>query len=427
MTDTLNPADEEDFLVALLSNLTRTTLRDEALAQVSPEDFHSPHHGLLWKAARALLEADERITRRALMARAHTAATERLLDRVAGMVPPAALFPRAVAEVIRCGRLRRLVEAADRIKQRAMIAEDHNQALGWALDELSNLDQSQTVPEVQAIGDLLAEFDRSMTAEAGEWWVIPTPWPDVNAEIAGGVHGGRMYVIGARPGEGKSIAAHQLAERAASLGHPAIVFSAEMGAMEVTGRVVAQGAGVELGEISRRDLSAHSYTKVAEYYDRAAGYPLFVVDKSDIGIPYIKSVCRAQKRRTGLRLVVVDYLQLIAADRGKPREQQVAEISRQLKILSRELDCAVIVPAQLNREAVKRGNRPNLSDLRESGAIEADADVVMLLSRKVITAEEDKERAGEYSHLLNVDIAKNRHGKVCGFELPWRAHYATIG
>lgn len=420
----LNPADEERYLVSLLLPVTTRLLRDDALRAVDPADFCSGHYGGIWEAARRLQDEDRRIDLRSLLAECDGKdSVARILDRVSGSVPTAADFPHAVATVRRAGQLRRLVEAAERIKQRAMVAEDFAQACGWAQDELEKVASQQTeIADVRQIGGLLDEFMDSMR-DGPRYSIIPTPWSEVNDQIAGGLHGGRMYIVGGRPGDGKSLAAVNLAAFAAKQGHPALVFSVEMGAMEVTGRVVANGAKIELSEIARYELSADSWSSASEYVARARDDPLFVNDKAGINVGYIKSVCRSQKRKTGLDVVVVDYLQLLSSDKSQPREQQVALISRSLKELSRELDAAVVVPAQLNRESAKRG-KPMLADLRESGGIEADADVVMLLARLV---HEDGDRKGEYTGTISIDIAKNRHGRTGAIELPWRGHYATIG
>lgn len=422
MTDELNPEAEELYLVSLLLPVTSRILRDEALALVSPEDFWSAHYGALWAAARKLHAAERQVTKRALLTAAGSATVERILDRLPPSPPPAHEFPRAVAEVRRCGQLRKLIQATDRIRQRALIAEDHAQAVGWAMDELAKLDAKEDTGDVQQIGALLEAFVADQKSPTPQR-LFRTPWAEVDEELIG-LFGGRFYVIGARPGDGKSLAAHQIAEHAASEGHPALVFSVEMGAGEVTGRVVSAGAQVEIRDINRHELDAYSWGKVHEYVQRAKSYPLFVVDKSDLSIPYIKSVCRNQKRRTGLDVVVIDYLQLLTAERGVPRQEQVAQLSRQLKILAGELDAAVVVPAQLSRETTRRG-KPSLIDLRESGGIEQDADVVALLSRQVYPPEH--ELGGQYNGMLTFDIAKNRHGKTGTLELPWRAHYSTIG
>lgn len=437
MTEELNPEAEEIYLVSLLLPVTTRLLREEALRKVAPEDFWSPFFGALWRAAQRLADNDSPVTRRALLALAtepvrpdvqapiSPGALARTLDGLPTAIPPAAEFPDAVAQVRRCAQLRRLVQLAERVRQKALVAEDYAQAAGWAADEFAALEAGDQTPdaEVATFANLLERF--VVLQDSNEQMRrFATPWPEVNDELAGGLFGGRFYVIGARPGDGKSLAAHQIAEFAAACGHPSLVFSVEMGADEVTGRVVSAGAQVEIRDINRRELDSYSWQKVFEYIDRAKGYPLFVVDKSDLSMAYIKSVCRNQKRRTGLDVIVIDYLQLLTPERGMPREQQVALISRQLKVLSRELDAAVVVPAQLNRETVRRG-KPVIADLRESGAIEADADVVMLLARQLFPPEHDL--AGQYNGTISIDIAKNRHGKTGSIELPWRAHYSTIG
>lgn len=419
----LNPEEDEAFLVSLLFSVTARAAVDDALAAVAPEDFFDTNRGAIWKAAKALHDSDQRITARAVRGHGTNAAIEAILARSAP--PSAANYPTAVREVVRCAQLRRLVQVADRIRQRALAAEDIAQALSWASDELTRMDTDIDEPDVRRFDELLDRWWESMTATT-PMRVFPTPWAVVNEEIAGGLHGGRFYVIGARPGEGKSLAAHNAAEYAASCGHEALVFSVEMGHLEVTGRIVASGAQVEMRDISRRALTDWSAARIAEYRERARAYPLSIVDKADVSVPYIRSVCRNHKRRHGLDVVVVDYLQLITPEPNRSREQQVAQISRQLKVLSRELDCAVVVPAQLNRNPLSRSNsRPLKSDLRESGGIEADADVVMLLARGVNPADHD--RPGEFNGQLDVYIDKNRQGRECQLSLPWRAHYATIG
>lgn len=420
----LNPADAEAYLINLLTTITTRNLRDEALTQVTPDDFSSGYFGGIWEAALKLQADGEKITKRNLIKVAKSTGVDQVLQRIGSTVPVPADFPHAVAEVKRCGQLRRLVEATQRIQQRAFIAEDPSQALAWAFDEIAKLDTSGTdTADTKDYGALLAEFNDALTADQAEYKTIPTPWTEVNERIAGGLHGGRVYIVGGRPGDGKSIVGHQLAEHAASLGHPALVFSVEMGKLEVTGRMVANGATVDMGEISRRVLSDHSWIKFQEYRERAEGYPLSINDKAELSVNYIKAECRTQQRRTGLDVVVVDYLQLLKPERNLSREQQVAGISRALKQLSRELDTAVVVPAQLNRRAVDR-SAPSLADLRESGGIEADADVVMLLARQYHS---DGDQAGKPNGKVTVDIAKNRHGRTGDLVLPFRGHFSRIG
>lgn len=433
----LDRPDQERYLVALLLSVTLRSLRDEALNRVAAEDFGSGNYAGLWQAALSLRASNRPIDRRNLIAEAGGEAgpsqkliearekhVAHLLDTLDGYLPTAHEFPRVVQDVTTTGKLRRLVESLKRGIQRAYSAEDFGQAYTAARDELEKLadtdDDTAAVQQMDAvIHSLEVSFKSGLSAR-----VIPSPWPDFNEKGAGGFHAGRLYVIGARPGHGKSIAGHQAAAFAAEHGQPAMVFSLEMGALEVGGRMFASGARVDMHEVARSELSDDSWQRFHEFADRSRGWPLWVVDKPAVTLEYIKSVCRTQKRRHGLDLVCVDYLQLLNLARMASREQQVAEIARQFKILSRELDCAVILPAQLNRETERRG-KPSLGDLRESGGIEAHADMVILLARQRFA--EGHGAAGDYTGDVSLDIAKNRFGPTGSFELPWRGCYASIG
>jgi replicative DNA helicase len=412
---------EERYLVSLLLAATASTLREEALSVIDPEDFGDARFGAVWAAARRLREGNRAISHRTLVAESGGPGDDQLLSQIAGEIPQPGQFPHALNSVRRAGKLRRLVEAGIRIQQRAIAAEDFSQAYGWAIDELNALQKVEDSSDTSSYADLLDDFAIAMKSREN-YSIIATPWGEVNEMIAGGLHGGRLYIVGARPGEGKSIVAHNLAEHSAAHGSPALVFSVEMGKLEVTGRMVASGAVIEQKEISRRELETHSWDRFHRYAEKARGYPLYINDRPDLSLGYIKAEARAQKRKTGLKVIAVDYLQLLKSDRSLPREQQVSHISRSLKELSRELDVAVVVPAQLNRNAVNR-DKPSLADLRESGGIEADADVVMLLARQYHS---DGPMKGSPIGTVMVDIAKNRHGRIGSVELDFRAHYSRI-
>lgn len=436
MNDTVNPLrpdDAELYLVTLLTPITRRTLREEALTQVDPDLFGDQMYAALWSAARTLRDAEKPISARTLLghlkgaqeAPASIERAERLLSRYAGHTPDIGEFPHAVSTVIRCGQLRALVEACDHIKLHAMDADDAAQALTLAYDTLATLDRADAATsDVLSYADLLDQFvEQQRNPDTAV--VIPTPWTEVNEILNGGLRPGRMYVVGGRPGDGKSISALQIAQHAAAMDYPSLVFSAEMGAGEVTDRLVSSGAVVEQSQITRRLLDRDGWHRVNEYVERARRLPISVVDKPNLTAGYIKSVCRAEKRRNSTAVVVLDYLQLVGSDsRGQQREQEVSAISRAIKQLSRELDVAFVVAAQLNRENVRHNRRPVPADLRESGGIEADADVIILHSRPPI---EEGDRKGEPGYTVVMDVAKNRIGRAAWVELDWRAHYATIG
>lgn len=419
--ESLNPRGEEDFLITLLLSASGRALRDDALDTVDPDEFWSGTHGVLWKQARALRDAGRMVSPRTLEPNASGRA---LLTRLATAVVEPGLYRQAVATVKGCAAQRAALRVLVEARQRVLRSTDPATAIGSAMSELARLDTGDPSVGVR-MADLLDRFVADVTS-TGPRRTYPTPWVAVNDEVSGGLEPGRFYVVGARPGNGKSIAAHNIAEHSASQGFESLVFSMEMGDLEVAGRLVASGAQVELTEINRRALSDWSLNRMYEYVSRARDYSLTVVDKPGLDMGFVWSFCRQHKRRYGLDVVALDYLQLVQSRDSKvPQHLHIAWVSQQCKQLARELECAVVAPAQLNREFDKRqGGRPTKADLRDSGGIEAAADVVMLLARGVFTEGEQKD---QFNGLLNVYIDKNRQGRECHLELPWRAHYATIG
>lgn len=433
----LDREDDERYLIALLCTVTLRSLRDDALNRVAADDFGTGALGGIWDAAQRLRVADRPIDRRGLIAEAGIEAGPRpgniqaretyvahILDGLDGQMPVPHEYPRIVNSVITTGKLRRLVESLDRARQRAVSAEDFGSAYSAAVSEIEALAERDAETDgVTSLGDIVAALAEPFKHGPGDT-VIPSPWPDFNDKAAGGLHRGRLLVIGARPGEGKSIAGHQAALHAASNGHPALVFSMEMGNAEVGGRMLASDTRIDMDEIGRLQLSQDSWRRYHEFAERSRSLPLWVVDQSNMTVDRITSIARTHKRRHGLDVMCVDYLQLMGMRGAASREQAVSEVARQLKNLARELDCCVLLPSQLNRETAKRG-KPSLADLRESGGIEAHADLVLLLARQRFP--ENHDAAGQYNGRILLDIAKNRFGSTGELDLPWRGCYASIG
>lgn len=222
----------------------------------------------------------------------------------------------------------------------------------------------------------------------------------------------RLYVLAARPGMGKTSFAMNLALRAAKEGNVTAVFSLEMGKEELLQRAAfSRSAATERDLLLQKEDAVESAAFAAE---DIASMPLYINDTAAIGAAEISRICYALKQEKGsLGLVVVDYLQLISGSGNKnaTREQVVSEISRRMKLLAKELDVPVLLLSQLSRGIEHREDkRPMLSDLRESGAIEQDADVVMFISPT--EDEADNRRL--------VTVAKNRSGKTTGFEVGWK-------
>jgi len=241
-------------------------------------------------------------------------------------------------------------------------------------------------------------------------------------DTLGGLEPGRLYVVAGRAGMGKSSLGMQLAMNVAIQGHLALVFNLEMKPKEVARRLLSIASGVEGKTIKNANATDDQLARMTRKSNDLSKLAIEFPRSIDMTIEQVRRVSRGRVR-AGLRVVVVDYLQLIkTTDKLDNREQQVATVSRGLKAMALELDIPVIAMAQLNREADKRGNqRPNLSDLRESGAIEQDADVVMLLYR-----DEYYNANTPTPNMCEVIVAKNRDGETGVIKMGFHGQYTRF-
>lgn len=246
-------------------------------------------------------------------------------------------------------------------------------------------------------------------------------------DITGGLHPGQLVVIAARPGVGKSALGLDLARAAAVEQHvPALLVSLEMTAREIVQRLLSAEMQIELGHL-RGGLSEGEKADLAGRGDelaQLAAAPLWFADKPNQTLAEIRSTARRLHRQIGLGLLVVDYLQLIPAGTGRVenRQVQVAELSRGLKLLAKELGIPVVAMSQLNRASEARADkRPQLSDLRESGAIEQDADVVILIHREELS-DPSSSRLGE----ADLIIAKHRNGPTGVVLTAFQGHFSRF-
>ena len=247
---------------------------------------------------------------------------------------------------------------------------------------------------------------------------LPSGWHDLDDMLTGGLKAGNFCVVGARPAVGKSLMGINWATHVARAGTGALFASLEMHRDEVMDRILADLATVELDHLARHQLTPEDWSRVEEWAQKLRGVPLRIEDTPHLSLARLRSLARDRTRKPGgLGLVVADYLQLMRPTDSKAhREQQVAELSRGLKLLAKELDVPVVAMAQLNRQVEHRTERrPTLSDLRESGSLEQDADVVLLLW-------DDPEQIGQ----RQVVVAKNRQGRIGDVTLGWQPHYARM-
>jgi replicative DNA helicase len=272
--------------------------------------------------------------------------------------------------------------------------------------------------DVRLVGETITETLDALSQPSA---AIPTPWDELN-DLIRGWRPGALYVVAARPGVGKSIIAIDAALGLAQHGYVGIN-SLEMPETELHGRLIANIAQVHVGRIDGRSLSPVDWDKIAGKMPDLTALRISIDDRSAISLTDVKSHARTLSRKGPVAAMVVDYLQLMEAPAGdrRPRHELIASYSRGLKVLAKEMNIPVIALSQLNRGPEQRADkRPSLGDLRESGAIEQDADVVLLLHEGNPTDETD----------LDVLVAKNRHGARGDFKVireGWYSHMKTRG
>ena len=322
--------------------------------------------------------------------------------------------------LIRYTTHRRAVEAAARITQKANGQVDPDELAEFARGQI---DQAMTPRGSTPVETWIEQLDRAESRwQTPVTDAIPTGWHDLDELLSGGgLRPGHLTVVGARPGVGKSLVATMLAGKTAAAGHGVYFASVEMSSDELTDRIAAAATGVPLSDITNRSLSNEQIQSMKPALKRIASWPLTLDDRVST-VAHIKRGARNKTRESsGLGLVIVDYLQLLASpDTGKiPRHEVVAGMSRSMKLMAREFNVPVVLLSQLNRGSVQRESKqPMISDLRESGAVEQDADEIILLHRD----EDDADLAGQ----IQLHLAKNRHAATGIVRLAWKPYVSRI-
>jgi replicative DNA helicase len=425
-------------LNAEMSVLGGMLISKDAIADVVEtirgNDFYRPAHEVVYESiidlygrgapADAITVADE-LRRRGELERIGGAAF--LADLVAG-VPTAAnagYYARIVRER---AVLRRLVEAGTRIGQLGYAREggDVDDIVNNAQAEIYAVTERRTtedyLPLAEIIGGTMDEIEAAGNRKEGLTGV-PTGFADLD-RLTNGLHPGQMIIIAARPAIGKSTLAIDIA-RAASIknGQTSVVFSLEMGRNEITMRLLAAEARVHLQKLRNGNLGDDDWQKLAKVMGKVSEAPLFIDDSPNMSLMEIRAKARRLKQRHDLKLIVIDYLQLMTSGkRVESRQQEVSEFSRALKLLAKELEVPVIALSQLNRGPEQRQDKqPAMSDLRESGSIEQDADMVILLHRED-AYEKESPRAGE----ADLIVAKHRNGPTDTITVAFQGHYSRF-
>jgi replicative DNA helicase len=419
---------EQSVLGSMLLN--KDAIAD-CLEAVKAHDFYRPAHELIFDAvldlfgrgepADAITVADE-LSKRGDLSRVGGQA---YLHQLIQSVPTAANAGYYAEIVHERAVLRRLVEAGTRIVQLgyAQGEGDVDDIVNRAQAEVYGVAEARGGEDYAVLSEILDETLTEIEAASGrtdEMIGVPTGFLELD-ELTHGLHPGQMVVVAARPAVGKSTLGIDIA-RAAAIRHKlaTAVFSLEMSRTEITMRILSAEATIQLQDLRRGLKNQDQWNKLARIMGKISDSPLFIDDSPNMSLMEIRAKCRRLKQQHNLKLVIIDYLQLMTSGKKvESRQQEVAEFSRALKLLAKELEVPVIAISQLNRGPEQRTDkRPQMSDLRESGSIEQDADVVILLHRD----RSDPERDGE----ADVIVAKHRNGPTADIVLAFQGHYSRF-
>lgn len=418
-------------LVAEQSVLGAMMLSKDAIADVvetlRENDFYKPAHANVFGAiidiygrgepADAITVADH-LTKSGSLNNIGGAA---YLHTLVASVPTAAnagYYARIVADR---ATLRRLVEAGTRIAQMGYAGDaEVDQIVDRAQAEVYEVTSKRVSEDYMPLSEIMPmalEEIESIQERGGAMVGVPTGFRELD-EITNGLHGGQLIIVAARPAIGKSTLGLDLA-RSASIknGMTSAIFSLEMGRNEIVMRLLSAEASVALNHMRAGTLGDADWERLAKKMGQVNEAPLFIDDSPNMTMMEIRAKARRLKQRHDLRLLVIDYLQLMSSGKKvESRQVEVSEFSRSLKLLAKELNIPVIAISQLNRGPEQRQDkRPMMSDLRESGSLEQDADIVIMISREM---DKESPKAGE----AELIIGKHRNGVTKDIQVAFQAH-----
>ena len=415
------------------SLLSKYALAD-AIDIIRPEDFYDAGHQEIFEVMVELFRDSKSVD---LITVGDELKKRKSLDKIGGrgylgslsaQVPSttnAGEYAKIVAEK---SSLRKLIETAEEIREKGFLEEmEPSEILDYAEKEIFEIAQKRQKSDYTPIKDVLYEnlqmIDKAIQTQ-GKVVGLSTGFKKLD-EVTSGLHKSDLIIIAARPAMGKTAFALNIAQNAAiKSGASVLIFSLEMSKEQLGQRLLSMESRVEMQKLKTGNLNRNDWERINMALDSMSKTNLHIDDTPGISILEMKNKCRRLKAEKGLDLIVIDYLQLMNAEgRSDSRQQEISVLSRYLKLLAREIDCPVIVLSQLSRAPEQRqDHRPILSDLRESGSIEQDADIVMFLYRESYYDKENTDKQG----VCEVNIAKHRSGPTEKIELTWVERYTKF-
>ena len=429
------PPNSMEAEVSVLGAMLQDSIAvQRATEHLKPEDFYQPEHREIFQVMSDLNRRQAPIDLTTLQAELSRKGTLegigglRYLLKIVSDVPTAANVRSYIDIVREKSILRKLIAACGKISresysQQKEVGEILSDAEKEIFDIVMNRQEGEALKPMSEV--ILTTLDQiqELARLRGEIAGVPTGFIDLDSLLTG-LHAGELIVVGARPAMGKTSFAMNIAEHAAlNKGKVTAVFTLEMPREQIAMRMLCSDARVDMQRVRRGTLRDDDWERLAKTLGPLSAAPMYIDDTAAITPTQLRSRCRQLKMDKGLDLVVVDYLGLMRADgRTENRQLEVSEISRQLKAIALELKIPIIACAQLSRANKDRiDKRPMLSDLRDSGSIEQDADVVMFLHR-----EEYYNKDTEDKNIGEVIISKQRSGPLGTVKLAWLSEFTTF-
>lgn len=338
------------------------------------------------------------------------------LDAVGGLVyigslaqnVPSAANIRRYAEIVREHSVRReIIAAAAELTELVAAKGDVAEAMDKAQSRLLAITEGTQTDEPRHIADIVRDHLNTLDKRLeGSTKGIPTGLDELDTILNGGWHRGQVIVMAARPSMGKTALSLHNATHAAKSGYGVLYLSMEMKDSELADRAIAAIGRINLGSILTGNMNPEQWDGVTNAVGKVQDIALHVMDKSGLSFYQVATTARRHKRKHGLDVLVVDYLQLMSGAEDEKRHAQIEEITRNLKSLAKELDVAVLLLSQLSRKT-EESRRPKLSHLRDSGSIEQDADVVLFIHREEVDNPDT-----QWKNYADIHIAKNRQGAL---------------
>ncbi len=428
------PHDVDAEQAILGSMLTDQDAVIDAMEVLKPEDFYREDNKYIYQSIINLYNRGEPID--IITVKAELTSMQKF--EAVGGIEYLATLPDKVPLVANADKYIKIVEEKSILRQ-LIKAANEIQSLGYAQNEeidnivdqsekmIFNIMQGKNQKGYTQIKDVLVETFAELEKLYNQKETItgvPTGFADLDYKTAG-LHNSDLVLIAARPAMGKSAFALNIATYAAiNTKKPVVIFNLEMSKEQLVNRMLCSEAMVDSNKIRTGKIDEEDWIKLATALGPLSEAPIYIDDTPGISVAEIRAKCRKLKLEKNIGLVVIDYLQLIqgSGKRNASREQEISEISRSLKILAKELDVPVIALSQLSRAAeARQDHRPMLSDLRESGAIEQDADIVMFLYR-----DDYYNPDSEKKNIAEVILAKHRAGSTGTIELLWMGNYTKF-